>query len=135
MRNLSVLLILLTSASAHAASLTVHLSGLPDTQGNVMLAVYASEAAYKAKEPCAKAKLPANGVLQKEFTHLSPGQYLVSVYHDANQNEKLDRNASGMPLEAYGFSQNPSSRFGPPDFNAAAVRVDKENTRIEITLE
>jgi len=47
----------------------------------------------------------------------------VSAYHDQNQNQKLDKNALGMPLERYGFSNNPPRGFGPPKYHEASIVV------------
>ncbi len=54
-------------------------------------------------------------------------RYGVIVYHDLNANGKLDRNILGIPREPYGFSNNPSTRFGPPDFDKASFDSSKLN--------
>ena len=40
------------------------------------------------------------------FTELKPGAYAVITFHDENDNGKLDENASGLPTEGYGFSND-----------------------------
>jgi uncharacterized protein (DUF2141 family) len=35
----------------------------------------------------------------------------------------MDFNLVGMPLEGYGFSNDATGTFGPPDFDGAAFRV------------
>jgi uncharacterized protein (DUF2141 family) len=135
MRALSILPLLLACAGAEAATLTISFTGLPSNKGAVMVAVYASEAAYKAKDPIAKARIPADGALHAEFHELPPGQYAVTAYQDENLNGRMDKNFMGIPSEAYGFSRNPPIRFGPPEFSASAVAVGKENLAIEIQME
>ena len=49
----------------------------------------------------------------------------VVAYHDKNANGKLDRNFLGIPSEPYGFSNNPSTLFGPPSFERASFEVDQ----------
>ena len=39
--------------------------------------------------------------------NLPAGNYAVQVMHDENENNKLDTNFMGMPIEGYGFSNNP----------------------------
>lgn len=47
---------------------------------------------------------------------LPDGEYAVRCFHDENEDEKLNSNLIGMPKEGFGFSNDPLSRFGPPDF-------------------
>ena len=54
-------------------------------------------------------------------------RYAVIVYHDLNANGKLDRNILGIPSEPYGFSNNPSTRFGPSGFDKASFDASKLN--------
>jgi uncharacterized protein (DUF2141 family) len=51
----------------------------------------------------------------------------ISAYHDQNENQKLDKNALGMPLERYGFSNNPQRGFGPPKYREASIAVPVPN--------
>lgn len=60
------------------------------------------------------------------------GDYAIALYHDENDNKKLDRNFIGIPREGFGFSNNPPVRLGLPaqeemrftvDYSAATVRI------------
>jgi uncharacterized protein (DUF2141 family) len=48
----------------------------------------------------------------------------VSAFHDLNDNQKLDKNSLGIPIERYGFSNNPKRGFGPPKYAEASVPID-----------
>jgi uncharacterized protein (DUF2141 family) len=63
-----------------------------------------------------------------------PGTYAVAVYHDADGNHKLNRSL-GLPTEAFGFSNNPSTSFGIPAFAAVRLAVPRTDveTRIRLT--
>lgn len=65
------------------------------------------------------------------FGDLIPGRYAVSVYHDENNNQKIDRGWLGIPVEDYGFSNNPSTLFGPPSFARASFELHYD---LEITI-
>lgn len=67
------------------------------------------------------------------FTEVPAGKWAVRLFHDENNNEKLDTNFLGIPREGYGFSNNPPARFGPPPFNARLFEVQADTT-IRITL-
>jgi len=133
--QLAAVALCVASLSAHAADLSVSLQGVSSQQGRLMVALYASEDAYKKKEPLQARALPANGVRDTVFKDLAPGRYAIAVFHDENGNGKLDRDGAGLPLEAYGFSRNPGTRYGPPGFADAAVSLDKESQALSITLE
>lgn len=67
------------------------------------------------------------------FGSLKPGAYAITIYHDANENGKLDTNFIGLPKERYGFSNNPSTMFGPPSYKKCLFDV-RENILLEIRL-
>lgn len=68
------------------------------------------------------------------FNYLEPGNYAIRFYHDENGNGKMETNVLGMPTEGYGFSNNASSYFGPPDFNDMLFPIMK-NTSIKLDVQ
>jgi uncharacterized protein (DUF2141 family) len=74
------------------------------------------------------------GVQSVVFTNLDPGRYAIIVFHDENDNGKLDENSWGVPIEGYGFSNNAEGFLAAPSFDRAAVTLDTANTAISITL-
>ena len=49
-----------------------------------------------------------------KIENIEKGNYAVSVYHDENNNGILETGGVfGIPLEPYGFSNNPTMTFGP----------------------
>jgi len=61
------------------------------------------------------------------FTGMPAGKYAIAVYHDINDNKKLDTNFMKIPKEPYGFSQGANPRFGPPKFEDAAFVVQSDH--------
>jgi uncharacterized protein (DUF2141 family) len=68
------------------------------------------------------------------FTRLPPGRYAAIVFHDENDNGRLDENPWGVPVEGYGFSNNAQGTLGAPSFDAAGVTLDGTDKSIAITL-
>ncbi len=64
---------------------------------------------------------------------LPAGQYAIAVYHDVNNNDKIDRNLIGRPTEQYGFSNNARPFLSAPKFKEAAFWV-KQDTVVVIRL-
>lgn len=134
-------LTLLPTAFAAAADLTVTVQGATGGteagSGKVAVAVFDTAAGF-GKEPLSFAglRVPPDkaGRVSVTMHNLPPGTYALAVYFDANGNGKLDTNMVGMPVEAYGFSNNARGNFGPPDFPAAAIRLGDGKTETTITL-
>ena len=67
------------------------------------------------------------------FKNVIPGEYAVILYHDKNNNDKMDFEPNGMPSEMYGMSNNPMS-YGPPQWNDAKFEVAVAPIEMEIRL-
>lgn len=67
------------------------------------------------------------------FKNIPAGVYAISTFHDENSNGQIDKNVLGMPKEKYGFSNNASKPFGPPDFSEAAFQLSQSKI-IQINL-
>lgn len=68
-----------------------------------------------------------------EVKDLPAGPKGIRLFHDANDNGKMDTNFLGIPKEGYGFSNNVKGTFGPPSFERWLFDFE-ENTRISIQL-
>ncbi len=55
---------------------------------------------------------------------LPPGEYALSIFHDVNDNGKLESNFIGLPKEPAGLSNNLRPRFGPPKFKDAKFALE-----------
>ena len=65
---------------------------------------------------------------------LPPGNYAISVFHDENSDGKFRKNIIGIPLDSYGFSNNPTLKLGPPSFSKCAVAIKNVSVKVEISL-
>ncbi|MEY2942569.1 MAG: hypothetical protein RLY97_583 [Pseudomonadota bacterium] len=63
-----------------------------------------------------------------------PGVYVLAIYHDENGNQKFDRTGFGLPAEAYGFSNNPSTLLGLPAFRSVRLDVIRSGLTSHIRL-
>ena len=67
------------------------------------------------------------------ISQLDHGRYALRIYQDLNNNGKLDKSSSNIPLEPIGFSENPSLFSGEPLPEDAAFEL-RENMSMAITL-
>jgi uncharacterized protein (DUF2141 family) len=65
------------------------------------------------------------------FENVAAGEYAIICYYDKNNNDKMDFQSNGMPLEAYGASNNVMN-FGPPRFDDAKFTVIDKNVSLDI---
>ena len=140
LRSTSLLLVaglLAASASApvFAAELTVHLHGIRAQSGLLKVAVVDSQDGWDGKA----APVQGNGAPPQgedasfTFKDLKPGAYAVMITHDENGNGKLDTNVMGMPLEGYGFSNNPQV-MRKPTWDEARFEIGKGDVAIDVDL-
>ena len=54
---------------------------------------------------------------QGTFENVPAGKYAVMVFHDENNNNKMDKNFLGIPKEGYGASKNKLPFASAPTFN------------------
>lgn len=111
--------------------------GFQNDNGNAKIALCNSKEDYKKIDNTFRSAISAikNGKSEEIFADLPFGTYAVKIYHDENDNGKLDKNGFGMPKEKYGFSNNARATFGPPTYEKAQFNFDKTETVINITIE
>lgn len=125
----------LLCAGAQAADLDVVVADVRAAKGSVMISVVDSAAAWEDRaRPVAAATRKADAAQQTfHFADLPPGTYAVKVMHDENGNGKLDTNFMGMPIEGYGFSNDPKV-LRKPTFDEAKFELGADGAEIAIHL-
>jgi uncharacterized protein (DUF2141 family) len=130
---------LLEAQSTGTATLTVHVIGARNAKGKIRAALFRDAEGFPNDASHAFRTQPADIDPQTSsarivFTDLPAGVYAVSVFHDENMNQKLDKNFVGVPKEGYGASNNPKKRMGPPSFEEAKFQLSGSEQSIEIKL-
>ena len=121
------------ASTVSAAELSVNVKDINRMQGHLMVALYKGKEAYDSgkAEKSQRIKVSKKSHLVT-FKDIPDGEYAIKLYHDDNDNNKMDSNMFGIPKEGYGFSNNGGS-FGAPDYVDAKITVLKSKN-IEITL-
>jgi len=126
---------LLAAQTAQSADLVVTIHGVESSEGNVLVAVYASQEAFTQREQVRGAKLAAKpGPSSLTLRDIPAGIYCVSVIHDRDADGALSKGWLGAPKEPYGFSRNARGRLGPPGFDAMSFRLGDEAVSVEIEV-
>jgi uncharacterized protein (DUF2141 family) len=133
MKQTFFLLMLLAASTLNAQSkLTVVVNGMEEITGTLYVAVYDADNYMKKPVYGALAKVDKEEV-RVVLDSIAPGEYAVSIFHDENDNGKLDTGAFGIPTEPTGYSNNAKGKYGPPKFDDCKFTV-KKDTEIDITL-
>ena len=120
-------------------TLTVHVTGARNAKGKIRAALFRGAQGFpndasQAIHTQAADVDPQTSSAQVVFPALPDGVYAVSVFHDENMNERLDKNFMGVPKEGYGASNNPKKKMGPPNFDEAKFQLSGTEQSVEIKL-
>ncbi len=117
------------------SKIVITITGIANPIGIMRIGLYNSEENFLRRSFQGKSVEVHDGEIKQVFENIPAGRYAISIFHDQNSNGKLDSNLFRIPKEPYGFSNNPSTTFGPPDFERASF-IHKANgiTYINIRL-
>lgn len=119
----------------NVSMLSIKITGVPSDKGKLLVGVYNKKEGFRDEKYTYK-NLTVNavkGTMTVYIPDLPNGNYAIAVFHDANENGKLDKNFLGIPTEKYGFSNDAMGAFGPPNFEDCIVKIDG-NKEISIKL-
>lgn len=117
--------------SAQKQNITATVVNATSDVGNIKYALYTKENFRKEPVQAKEAKIK-EGKSTVVFENIPTGEYAIICFHDVNNNNKMDFEPSGMPLEDYGASNNNLSRFGPPRYEEAKFLVKDKDVSFEI---
>ena len=119
--------------------ISIKITNVQAMKGAAMIAVFNNEANWLSKAVFATAlELNTKNCTDEaciwSVDSAPVGDYGIAIYHDENENRKMDTNFIGIPKEDYGFSNNVSAAFGPPSWHKAKFSVQQGLTEQEISL-
>ncbi|HOZ30196.1 MAG TPA: DUF2141 domain-containing protein [Bacteroidales bacterium] len=135
--NVLLWLIILTSGISYSQSpqIEITITNIRNSQGTIKWAVFKNETQFKTYTTYVDAGYiqAKEGSLIIKTKEIPDGNYAVSVYHDENNNSKIDFNFLGLPMEGFGFSNNPTIYFGLPAYTECVFeKKGKSNKSIKV---
>lgn len=127
-------------ATSQASELALTIDGFQNDRGSALIALVNSRKTFEDRND----ELPSyksarvnivNGKAQYLFRSVPQGEYAIKIFHDQNDNQHLDKGFLGIPTEDYGFSNNVSGTFGPPDYDEAMFIINIEKQAIHIQIQ
>lgn len=125
------------AADAGQAVLRVSVSGMRSAKGTVTVTIYPDDTAHflDGKYKVARQELPVTlPITSACFVLAAPANYGVALFHDENGNHHFDTNALGIPVEGYGFSNDPTLYFGPPSLDKVRIAVHAGENPVAIRM-
>jgi uncharacterized protein (DUF2141 family) len=117
---------------AQEVELEIQIDNIASNNGKIYVGVYDSEQNFLSK--VFRGDLVAIKNKKATCTFKIPvGTYAVSIFHDENDNKKLDTGLFGIPTEDYGTSNNATGFMGPPKYEDAKFKLENRKT-INISL-
>ncbi len=132
----SLMIQLVTSFFITIYSLVVTVDNVKNNEGYLYVAIYSNEKGFPidiAKSDKILKVKAHEGKVTVRFKDLEEGTYSVSVFHDVNNDEKLNTSFIGIPKEPIGVSNDAKGFMGPPSFEACALKL-KGMKEIKINL-
>lgn len=123
---------------SQSATLTVKITNIESKKGDIKLALFdrsgKAHFVYKPESAFKREIGIINGsTATATFTQIPYGEYAISVFHDENGDETLNRAAAGFPTEAYGFSNNPPG-LRIPEYEEAVFEIKTSTNELIIEL-
>jgi len=131
-RSLTALSALIFIAgAAHAAPLTVDLTGVEARGGKIYISIQ-TEDQFMKEEGFGKIIETVTTDLSETFD-LPEGRYAVSVWHDDNGNGTFDRAANGMPEDGWAMHNGKALR-GLPSFADVSIDVSSAGATVSESM-
>ena len=114
-------------------TLTIEVASFENTKG--VLRVCVTDQKDDFLKSCAFSKIVTveNDTVSLKIENIEKGNYAVSVYHDENNSGILETGGVfGIPLEPYGFSNNPNMTFGPSYKKSVFKMTSDKNISIKL---
>ena len=109
-------------------NIAVKVNGLSSNKGKVFLAIYDKQEDFLENTYRGTTSSIANQTCEVVFENIPKGIYAISIFHDENDNGKMDTNFMGIPKEDYGCSNNASGFMGPPKWKDAKFELTSDTT-------
>lgn len=123
---------------AGTGRIVIELQGIRNDQGDIFVSLFSGRRGFPGDFMAAienrHAKIKGRACMVT-IENLPYGDYAIAVLHDENNDGKMNANFLGVPKEGFGFSGNPGTRLGPPDYEDARFLLLAPDKRLQIVMQ
>jgi len=119
-----------------SGDLVVNIGNIKKDKGIIWVGLYDSKENLfkKHKSILHSVKVDKKGNAQVTIDNVNFGTYAMAIFHDENNNGKLDKNLFGIPKEPYAFATWPKSKWRAPFYEELIFDFLKTNQTINTDL-
>ncbi|MGD1841238.1 MAG: DUF2141 domain-containing protein [Thermonemataceae bacterium] len=131
---------LLTSFTPlNIGKIRVEVVGLKNNKGKVLLSLFNKQGAKVFPESVKGAYKSVQLVIEGQkafatFEQVPHGDYAIALFHDENNNRKIDKNFLGVPQEGYAFSNNYHPLITSPSFKKANFTLNRSSKTLRLKM-
>lgn len=119
-----------TAQDNKGVTITVVIENVLSDEGIIMGALHTEQTFMKGPGVVNQQVDAAKGEVTLTFENVEKGSFALMLLHDANNNQRMDFEANGMPKENYATSGG--TAFGPPSFAASKFVVADQDQEFRI---
>jgi uncharacterized protein (DUF2141 family) len=121
----------LAYGQTYAIQLTIE--NINPVKGEIKVGIFNNKYSFlKENEEFKTIKIKVTQFTEKyTIKNLPKGEYAISIYHDKNSDNVCNLNFWGIPIEAYGFSNNCQPLLSAPSFKDCEIDL---HSNISITI-
>ena len=134
---ISFFIFLLNIFYLNSGTLILSIEDIKAAEGCLQIALFDSEAAFLQDEKASfstSVYTKTTGTFKVEIPDLAYGTYAIAIFHDENNNGKLDKNIFGVPVEPYSFSNNPKIKWRGPQFEESKFDFNADEPSVVLKL-
>jgi uncharacterized protein (DUF2141 family) len=105
-----------------------------EKEGKIYIAVFNKKETFMTKNYYKNYTIDVNNEnmnLSMTIENLPYGEYVISAYHDTNDNQMMDFDDNGMPQEAWAMSGS-SNPYARPSWETAKIEVKEGIMKIDL---
>lgn len=120
--------------SADAAPVTIEVTKVTDSEGPIVISLFATSESWDKEAPSSVLKLPVTVDTSTLQIDLPEGDYAFFLYQDLNGDGMLKKSGFGFPAEPYAFSNNRQIKFSKPSWDQLKFTVDSTGAKHSVSL-
>jgi uncharacterized protein (DUF2141 family) len=122
------------SAQTPTAPVRIHLDGLREGRGEILLALFNREVGFPDEERNAFRTFVFPARTDLVLESVPPGTYALALLHDLDGNKKMTFSFFGLPRDGYSSSPAGGARFSKPRFTESRFAHGSRPTDLRMKM-
>ena len=136
-RDIVLLALLFVTLSINAQTITVKITNIRNSNGNIAFYIFKDNTSFDQKKPCFEEIYPKTNLINELMIielKFKPGVYGILVLDDENKDGEMKYNWLGIPREGYGFSNYYHTGIFKPSFEDFDFIVSEKAEIVQVKM-